>query len=130
MVPSIASVYASVLAILCLWLSVRVIRFRRRDRIAIGDGDNSELRRAVRVHANFAEYVPLALILIAFVEMGGAPPWLVNVLGASLLAGRAAHAYGVSQSAENYRFRVAGMVATFTVLASSATILLARTLSL
>lgn len=130
MVPSVASVYASVLAILFLWLSVRVIRFRRRDRVAIGDGDNPDLRRAVRVHANFAEYVPLALILIAFVEMGGASPLLVNVLGASLLAGRAVHAYGVSQSAENYRFRVAGMVVTFTVLASSATILLARTLSI
>jgi hypothetical protein len=72
--PSVTSFYAGLLAFLFIGLSVRVIRFRRGKHIAIGDGDDPSLRRAMRVHANFAEYVPLALILIAFVEMGGGSP--------------------------------------------------------
>ena len=51
--------YASLLAALYFFLSLRVIRMRRRERIALGDGENARLERAIRVHANFAEYVPL-----------------------------------------------------------------------
>ena len=61
--------YAAFLAALYIFLSARVIRVRQQEGIAIGDGNNLRLRRAIRVHANFAEYVPLALILAAFVEL-------------------------------------------------------------
>ena len=37
-----------------------------------------------------------------------------------LLLGRLLHAYGVSRPREDFRFRVTGMVLTFTVLLSSA----------
>ena len=36
--------------------------------------------RAMRVHANFAEYVPLALILVAFAELQGQPAAFVHGL--------------------------------------------------
>lgn len=70
--------------------------------------------RAMRVHSNFAEYVPLSLLLIYFAEITGANPLLVHSLGASVLMGRLCHAFGVSQVKENYFFRVAGMAMTFT----------------
>ncbi len=124
---SITGIYAGLLTLLFIGLSARVIRVRRRDRIALGDGDNPDLRRAMRVQGNFAEYVPLALILMVLVESGGGAAWLVHGLGAGLLGGRIAHAYGVSQTEEDYRFRVAGMVLTFAALALAAIILLART---
>ena len=92
----IVPLYASLLALLFVLLSVRVIATRRRQKIALGDGDNPALRRAMRVQANFAEYVPLALILITFVELQAAPGVLVHLLGALLLAARLIHAYGVS----------------------------------
>ncbi len=126
MSPSITGIYAGLLTLLFIGLSARVIRVRRRDRIALGDGDNPDLRRAMRVQGNFAEYVPLALILLVLVEMGGGPAWLVHGLGAGLFGGRIAHAYGIGQTEEDYRFRVAGMVLTFAALALAAIILLAR----
>jgi len=112
----ITPLYASVLAILFVALSVRTLRMRHRLKIAVGDAGNQALLRAIRVHSNFAEYVPLSLLLISFVEMSGASALLVHFLGLCLLVGRAVHAYGVSQLNENYAFRVAGMAMTFTTL--------------
>ena len=66
----------------------------------------------MRAHSNFAEYVPLSLLLILFVEASGAKPLFVHALGASVVAGRMSHAFGVSQIKEQYAFRVLGMALT------------------
>ncbi len=120
---SIVPFYAALLAGLYIFLSVRVIRMRVQERIAVGDGGNLRLRRAIRVHANFAEYVPLALILTAFVELQQSAPIIVHGLCLSLLLGRICHAYGVSQENEDHRFRVAGMAMTFATISGSALLL-------
>lgn len=120
----ITTLYASLLAILFVFLSIRTIRVRRKQRIAVGDAGDKEMLRAMRVHANFAEYVPLALILVFLVESNLAHPGFVHFLGATLLIARGTHAYGVSQVKENFKFRVSGMTATFTVLLASAAYLL------
>ncbi len=112
----IVPLYASILALLFVALSVRTLRLRRSLKIAIGDAGSETMLRAMRVHSNFAEYVPLSLILIYFVETQGAHPFFVHLLGLGLLAGRASHAFGVSQAKENYRFRVFGMAMTLTTL--------------
>lgn len=116
--------YAALLTLLYLTLCIRVIRLRGKLRIGIGDGGNREMARAIRVHANFAEYTPLALLLLVLVEGQGPPVALLHVLGIGLLAGRMVHAFGLSQRKEDFRFRVAGMVLTFSVLAGSAAYLL------
>ena len=85
---------------------------RRRLQIAIGDAGNQSMLRAMRAHSNFAEYVPLSLLLILFVEASGANPLFVHALGASVVAGRISHAFGVSQLKEQYAFRVLGMALT------------------
>lgn len=113
---SITPIYASLLALLFLVLSVSVIRVRRSRRIAIGDAGDAAMLRAMRVQANFAEYVPLGLIMIYLVETQLGWPVLVHGLGLGLLLGRLAHAYGVSREREDFKFRVFGMAATFTVL--------------
>ena len=100
-------------------LSVRTLLLRRCLKVAIGDGDQPTLARAARVHANFAEYVPLSLILVYFLEtQAGASLW-IHVLGSALVIGRITHAFGVSQIEENYRYRVTGMALTFTVILSA-----------
>ena len=48
----------------------------------------------------------------------------------ALVAGRVVHAYGVSQEHENIRLRIAGMAATFAVLAVMAVSLLTRAIEL
>jgi uncharacterized membrane protein YecN with MAPEG domain len=121
-------IYAALLALLYVYLSVRTIGVRRRVQVALGAGENPEMLRAMRVHANFAEYVPLALILIYLVEAQGTAAWLVHALGVALLLGRCLHAYGVSQVKETFFFRVSGMVLTFNVLGVSAGLILAHTL--
>ena len=118
------SLYAALLALLFVALSVRTLRLRRRLRIAIGDAGSTEMLRAMRVHSNFAEYVPLSLLLIYFAEVSGAPTFLVHALGLCLLAGRLSHAFGVSQLREDFKVRVFGMAMTFTVLGVSAGYLL------
>jgi uncharacterized membrane protein YecN with MAPEG domain len=120
----VISAYAALLALLFVALSVRTLRLRRRLRIAIGDAGNQTMLRAMRVHSNFAEYVPLGIVLLYFVEARGAPPALVHGLCLCLLTGRISHAIGVSQADENFRFRVAGMALTFTTLIVSSGYLL------
>lgn len=121
---SVLAPYAAALALLFVALSVRVIRIRRRRKVAVGDGSDQELLRAMRVQANFAEYVPLALVLIMLLAQLGAAPVLLHALCGLLLLARASHAYGVSQTQENFRFRVMGMMGTFTVLGVAAVTLL------
>jgi uncharacterized membrane protein YecN with MAPEG domain len=120
----IVFLYSSLLALLFVGMSIRTLRMRRKLRIAIGDAENPAMLRAMRVHANFAEYVPLSLLLLYFVEASRANVWFVHALGASLLLGRVAHAYGVSQTKENYRYRVIGMALTLTPLVAMAVRLL------
>lgn len=107
-------------------LSIRVIAVRRSGRVAVGDGGDRLLLRRMRVHANFAEYVPLALVLMALAEATATPAWLIHPMGVALLAGWIVHAIGMSREAERFRFRAAGMALTFTVLlAGSAACLMA-----
>jgi uncharacterized membrane protein YecN with MAPEG domain len=122
----ITGLYAALLGLLFVALSVRTLRLRRSLRIAVGDAGNTEMLRAMRVHANFAEYIPLALFLIYLCETQGANRILVHALCLSLLVGRLSHSHGVSRSNENYRFRVAGMALTFTpMIVASAYLLFA-----
>ena len=120
----IISITAALLAFLFIVLSFRVIKLRRSRRVAIGAGGDAALERAMRVHANFAEYVPFALVLLILCALRGLPDVLLAALCAVLFLGRAVHAYGVSQVKEDFRLRVAGMMATFGVIGSSALALL------
>ena len=116
----ITPVYAAICALIYVVLSVRTLLLRRQGRVAIGDGNQPVLSRAIRAHANFSEYVPLALILMFFLEVSGAAGGWMHVLGAMLILGRVSHAFGVSQVDENYIYRVSGMALTFTVIISAA----------
>jgi uncharacterized membrane protein YecN with MAPEG domain len=117
---AITPIYAGLFALFFVFLSLRVIRMRRVARVSLGDGGDQELQRRARVHANFAEYVPLALILMALAELQGQPGWTIHLIGALLLAGRAAHAYGVSQTPQILKLRAAGMVTTIAAIVTGA----------
>lgn len=111
--------YAALLAIMFIFLSVRTLRTRRALKIAVGDNGNQQMLRAMRVHANFAEYTPIALILIYFFEALGGYAWTAHIFCLCLLAGRVSHAYGVSQVNEIYKFRIFGMTMTFAAILSA-----------
>jgi uncharacterized membrane protein YecN with MAPEG domain len=116
----ITAFYASLLAFLFLLLAFRVISQRREARVEIGAGESPELFRRSRVHANFAEYVPLALLLLALAESLKAPGVFLHLLCVALVAGRVLHAYGLSQTPHILRLRVLGMWLTLGTIAIAA----------
>jgi hypothetical protein len=116
----VTAFYAALLAVIFVGLSLRVIFARGESGTLLGDGGNPELQRRIRVHGNFSEYVPFAIILLGLAEGLGAPHVLLHVLGLTLLAGRLAHALGVSRPPEVPAIRVVAMGCTLTMMVLSA----------
>jgi uncharacterized membrane protein YecN with MAPEG domain len=113
---------AGILGLLYMYLSARVVMARASSKIMIGDGAQAEaapeaakLQVACRAHGNFAEYVPLALILMGGIEMAGASHWFLMLLAILLIASRVAHPIGMSRPAPN-PFRAGGAAATWVVI--------------
>ncbi len=126
----VTPLYAAICGLLLIFLSQRVIRQRRRFKVALGDDGEAEIRRAMRVQANLVEYAPIALILLALAELQGHAFWLLHSLGLLLISGRLLHAFGVSRTTEDFRFRVAGMALTFGAIAVASLMNLAGVLLL
>jgi uncharacterized protein len=118
MAPLHTALYAGVLAIVFVLLSNRValMRLRTGAKLGHGESDDDPLRRAVRVHGNFAEYVPFALVVIAIAELSGAHALGIHALGIGLVVARLLHAYGLSTQAGRSFGRFWGTVLTFAVL--------------
>lgn len=114
------AVFASILALMFIKLSLGVIALRRKNKVALGAGGVDELDRAIRAHGNFAEYVPIGLFLIGALELNGAPLALVCPLGLLLVAGRIFHAKGIHEPPPKFTNRVRGMKLTFAALGLSA----------
>jgi uncharacterized protein len=112
----VTPLYAGLLVLLYLVLSVRVIRRRGSDKIALGDGGNASMLRIVRGHANFAEYVPLALLLMAMLEISHFSIYVLHALGIVLIVSRLLHSYALSFTDQFMFGRVAGAGLTFLVL--------------
>lgn len=108
----ITSLYAGGLALIYLALTFRVIAFRRANRVSLGDADSKDLRQRSRGHANFAEYAPIGLILLACVELQGAPAIATHLLGAALFFGRLFHAMAFWVHPMNFTYRTIGMLLT------------------
>jgi uncharacterized protein len=110
------SIIAAVLTIIFVKLSFAVIGLRRKNKVGLGSGGYDDLERAIRAQGNFAEYVPIGLILIACLELNGAPWWLVILPGIALIIGRLIHAKGINEPPPNFSSRVLGMKFTFGTL--------------
>jgi uncharacterized protein len=121
---TIVPIYAALFGLMLVYLSFIVIKQRRSAKVSLGDGDDPALRKAIAVHSNFSQYVPLALLLITFIEFNHASAYIIHGLCASLLIGRVAHAYGVAQANQIMKLRVLGMQLTLTVIIIAALYLL------
>jgi uncharacterized membrane protein YecN with MAPEG domain len=109
--------YAGALGLWFLVLSIRVIQGRvGKGNPSLGDGGKPEMLRRIRGHGNFAEYVPLILVMIGFLELAGDPKWLIHALGASLLLGRLLHGYAFSFTENHPIGRTGGVVLTLACL--------------
>lgn len=116
----VTALYAGLLTLVFVVLSFRVIFVRRSHQVSMGDAGDKELSKRIRVHANFAEYAPLGLILLGIAELSKTSIYVLHAIGVLLLVGRLLHAYGMSQTPQIMALRASGMVSTFTALAIGA----------
>ncbi len=94
--PAITAFYLGILALIYAVLALRVAGLRRNNRVLFGDAENATLRTAIRVHANFIEYVPIIGLLVALLEMSGTSTTRVHILMGGLLLSRLLHPLGMA----------------------------------
>src|SRR6478736_4835391 len=118
--PTITGFYLAILALIFLVLGLQVSRLRRGNRV---------LRSAIRAHANFAEYVPIIVLMVALLETSGLPALRVHLLMGTLLVARLMHPLGMYVGPRTLQFqicRVGGISLTLLVLAAAAITMLLR----
>ena len=95
MTPQLSAValYTGILALVALWLMVRVSIVRGQEKVSIGDSGNERLIRAMRGQANFVENVPLVLIMMMLMALSGTPIYVIHAMGAVFTLGRISHAW-------------------------------------
>jgi uncharacterized membrane protein YecN with MAPEG domain len=111
----VTPLYAGVLALWFVILSARVVNLRRRG-VLFGDNGEIGVIRIVREHANFAEYVPLALLLMGFLEVNHYSIYVLHALGVMLVVARLFHGFALSFGLKMRFWRVVGAALTFIVL--------------
>ena len=111
MIP-VTLLYAGLLGLLSVLLANQVLFVRLRR----GGQPEWKARATERVQANFVENVPLALVLLYLLEVGGAPTAAVHGLGAALLVLRLLHAWGMSTNEGANYPRLIGAQGTFLLL--------------
>ncbi len=124
--PYVTALYAALLGLLAALLTINVIRLRTRYVVSAGDGGHASLAQAIRAHANFAEHVPLALLLIGFAEASGTPKPIIHVLGIVLVLARLSSAMGLSSSLADKLPRRAGAGLTVLVTIAASLLILGR----
>lgn len=114
----ITPIYASILTLILICLSMGITNLRKKHHVGLGDGGHEDLIRAIRSHGNFIETAPWGIFLIFLVEYQDGNVYLLHSLGMLLVAGRLLHIHGMKTG--RLRTRVAGMMTTFLVFAIAA----------
>lgn len=112
----ITALYAACLSLIVLWLSFNVVRFRRKEKVGLGDGGHRQGQKVIRAQANTLEYVPMILILFTIAEINGAASWLLHLLGLSLLVARIIYPLGIMKTSGVSFGRFYGTLITWLVL--------------
>lgn len=108
-----AALWAGLLILLLLVMSLLVVRQRSKHNVMLGDDGVAELARAARAFGNAAEYAPAGIAALAVLALAQAPAVVVHICGGVLFAGRVAHAIGLSLTGGPSIGRIVGMVATW-----------------
>ena len=122
---TITSMYAAVLGIILLLLSIRVVAvIRAKGSVLYGDGNNPDFTPVLRGQQNFIEYVPMILILMAFAEAGGSSANWIHGMGATLVIARVIHPFGLTRIAGVNPLRFIGTNLTWIVLLVASVLIL------
>ena len=105
----LTAIYAAILTFVYVKLTLNVINLRRQNEVSLGDGGREDLQQAIRSHGNFAEYVPLGLILLGCLEANHIHWTIVLLLGGVFTSGRLFYAKAFLEATPNMDLRVKGM---------------------
>jgi len=105
----LTAIYAAILTFVYVKLALNVINLRRQNEVSLGDGGREDLQQAIRSHGNFAEYVPLGLILLGCLEANHIHWTIVLLLGGVFTTGRLFYAKAFLEATPNMDLRVKGM---------------------
>lgn len=111
----VTPLYAGILVLWFVVMSARVVDIRRRG-ISFGDNGDPAITRVVRAQGNFAEYVPVALLMMAFLEANRFSIYWLHALGIVLVVARLLHGLALSFGWQRRTGRMAGAGLTFIVL--------------
>ena len=125
----ISAIYMAISGLFLVELSLDVIRGRWKyqesyEEGGLGDRQEDPLSRRIRVHANAAEYFPVALLLLVAVENIVAINWVVHTLGVLLIVSRFTHAVGLRGMAGESLPRILGTAGTLTMISVAAILVL------
>jgi uncharacterized protein len=124
MAVPVVALYGSLAAIFNIYLANNVSLARKREKVSIGLGkDNKPLELAARIHANNAEFTPLAIVMLLVAELSGMGSMWLHILGGSMLTGRVFHAVGMPRPAPNF-FRFTGTALTWIMIVATSVWLL------
>lgn len=116
MILPVTLTIAAAAAVINLWLAFRIVPRRLKGGPLTGDGGEPRMTARMRAHANFVEYAPFILILMALIELaGGRPTWLW-IVGVVFVVARVLHGFGMDATKPN-PLRAAGALVTWLVLA-------------
>ena len=122
----ITAYYAAFLALWLSFLFLNVVAKRRKHLIGLGDGENEDLLKAIRIHANFTETVPYILILMILLEMMNYNLLMIHALGSLLILSRMLHFIGISKSSGVSTQRFLAGIITNSLLVIGAVMLLIK----
>ncbi|MES2096410.1 MAG: MAPEG family protein [Pseudomonadota bacterium] len=108
-------VIAAAAGLINFWLAIRASRVRISDKVLFGDGGNPLMLKRMRAHANFAEYAPAILILMALIELARGPGLALWLIGIVFIVARLCHAFGMDSETPS-KLRVAGASLTWLAL--------------
>ena len=110
----VTALAAAICALLLIFMKFQVIGQRIRTETMFGAGEDAKMKMVRGTHVNLAENAPIALILMALLEMTSAHHWTLTALAALFLVARVVHIYGMYQhhGSGSVRFRQAGVMGT------------------
>ena len=118
---AVFALYAALNAMLMFALALNVgLRRGAQKQLQPGDMGDARLTRAIRAHANFAEYAPLVLLLLLGMALLRAPLEWLHLFGGLFTAGRVLHLFGMMRDNHPNAVRFIGNLITGLALLSGA----------
>ena len=125
MIVPITGVFAAVTAILLLFLSAVVVKYRVKYDMGMGVAKDPDFEAAVRAHGNLVEYAPLTLLMLGIAELNGVASGFVYWIGMAFVLSRILHAWGMLQGqGKSHKARMVGILLTWLAMLAIAVLLL------